>query len=315
MKPTIPDGEFMELYRTIGPSEISRRTKITLRNIHARRASLERKYGISIVVPDPKKARSIRPKQYPQRAVYDVQNGTVFVGSDFHLWPGSTSLMFHAFVTLCKEYKPKVVVLNGDVIDAPQISRHPPIGWESRPSLKDEIENAKERVHEIEKASGKAEKVWNLGNHDARYETRLATVAPEYAKIHGVHLSDHFPLWRCAWSTWINDDLVIKHRFKGGIHAPHNNTIWAGKSIVTGHLHSAKVIPFTDYNGTRWGIDTGCVAEPDHKAFIDYTEDNPKNWLSAFGIFTFKDGKLMYPELVTKWDDETVQFRGEVFKP
>ena len=83
--------------------------------------------------------------------------------------------------------------------------------------------------------------------------------------------------------------------------------------MVTGHLHSARVSPFTDYNGTRYGVDTGCVAEPDHKAFIDYTEDSPKNWRSATAFFTFKDGNLMMPELVTKWDDKRVQFRGELF--
>ena len=223
--------------------------------------------------------------------------------------------MHRALVTLCKEYKPKAIIANGDVIDAPSISRHAPIGWEHRPKLSDEIEAAKDRMHEITVAAGKAQRVWTLGNHDARFETRLATVAPEYAKIHGVHLSDHFSLWAPAWATWINNEVVVKHRFKGGLHAPHNNTMWAGKSMVTGHLHSARVSPFTDYNGTRYGVDTGCVAETDHKAFVDYTEDSPKNWRSAFGIFTFKDGQLMMPELVTKWDEKRVQFRGEVFAP
>ena len=311
-QPTIPDGEFIALFREHGAAETARRIGRDLRKVYQRRSNLENKLRISIVAPQ---ATSIRPKEYPQRATIKVPNGIVIVGSDFHYWPGAPPLMHKAFVTMCKALKPKAVVLNGDVIDAPQISRHPPIGWESRPTLKDEIENAKDLTHEISVACGKAEKTWNLGNHDARYETRLATVAPEYAKLHGVHLSDHFPLWRPAWSTWINNDLVIKHRFKGGIHAPHNNAMWAGKSMVTGHLHSAKVIPFTDYNGTRYGVDTGCVADPDHKAFIDYTEDNPKNWRSAFGVFTFKDGQLMYPELVTKWDENRVQFRGEVFAP
>jgi hypothetical protein len=48
-----------------------------------------------------------------------------------------------------------------------------------------------------------------------------------------------------------------KHRMKGGIHAAHNNTLHAGTTMVTGHLHSVKVTPFSDYNGTRWDVDTG----------------------------------------------------------
>jgi hypothetical protein len=88
----------------------------------------------------------------------------------------------------------------------------------------------------------------------------------------------------------------------------------AGKTMVTGHLHSQKVTPYTDYNGTRYGIDTGCVAETDHKAFTDYSEDNPKNWISGFAVLKFKDDRMLYPELVSKWSDDEVQFRGEIIR-
>jgi predicted phosphodiesterase len=270
--------------------------------------------GVQILGPRIQYERA-EPKSYPHRANLDVPNGIVIVASDAHYWPGPASLMHKALVSAIKEHKPKIVIMNGDVVDAPTISRHARIGWEERPALADEIENAKERMHEVAKVAGRAEKIWCLGNHDSRYETRLANVAPEYARIHGTSLQDHFPLWRPAWSCWLNDSVVVKHRWKGGIHAPYNNTVYAGKTMVTGHLHSARVTPFTDYNGTRYGVDTGCIAETDHKAFVDYTEDSPKNWRSAFGVFTFKDGQILYPELVTKWDDERVQFRGWVGKP
>ena len=110
--------------------------------------------------------------------------------------------------------------------------------------------------------------VWTLGNHDGRFETRLATVAREYAELHGVSLKDHFPAWGACWAAWINNDVVVKHRYKGGVHATHNNTMWAGKTIVTGHLHSAKVTPFDDYDGTRYGVDCGCLADPYGDQFL-----------------------------------------------
>ena len=156
--------------------------------------------------------------------------------------------------------------------------------------------------------------IWTLGNHDARFETRLATVASEYKGLNGIHLSDHFPIWEKGWSAWINDSVVCKHRWKGGVHATHNNTVGSGKTMITGHLHSQKVTPYTDYNGTRYGIDTGCVADVDHKAFLDYTEDGPKNWVSGFAVLKFRDGRMMYPELVSVWDAKSVQFRGDIIK-
>lgn len=147
---------------------------------------------------------------------------------------------------------------------------------------------------------------------NSRYETRLATVAPEYARVNGVHLRDSFPDWQPCWLVVINDSVVIKHRFRGGIHATHNNVLWSGKSIFTGHLHSLKVTPLSDYNGTRWGGDCGTLADPYGPQFADYTELNPVNWRSGFIVLTFVNGRLMWPEIVHVISDGQVEFRGEI---
>ena len=309
--------EFIKLYTTVGPTELAKRTKQAVRSVMKRRISLEKQFNI--VIKAQEGATSGRPPQaeHPQRAAVEVKDGIVLVGSDAHIWPGLDSVAMRAFIQFCKGVdgeKPKAVILNGDVLDFPGVSRHPPIGWETLPAVSDEIEAAKVTLGKIEAAAFKARKIWTLGNHDARFETRLATVAPEYAKINGVHLRDHFPLWEPCWSAWVNDSTVVKHRFKGGVHAVYNNAVYSGKHILTGHLHSAKVTPFTDYNGTRYGVDTGCLSSVQAKAFVDYSEDNPKNWISAFAVLTYRDGKLLWPELVSVYDTETVQFRGKLLK-
>jgi predicted phosphodiesterase len=238
----------------------------------------------------------------------------VLVASDMHYWPGEPSTAHRAFVKFCKKLKPDIVVMNGDVLDASSISRHPPIGWNKIPSVKEELEVCQKRLGEIAKVTLKAKKYWPLGNHDARFETRLAQVAPEFKDVHGISLADHFPEWTGCWSLHINSNTVIKHRYKGGIHAPYNNAVNAGVSIVTGHLHSQKVTPHTDYQGTRYGVDTGCLADPLADAFQDYLEDNPRNWRSGFCVLTYRNGCLLYPELVTVWDGNRVQFRGELIE-
>lgn len=307
------DRDFIELFKKYGPHETSRRLSCDVRAVYYRRTSLEQKYGQTIIGPINQSSRDAS-NDHPPRHHLDVKAGTVIIASDAHYWPGEPSTGHRALVKFCKELKPKAVIMNGDVMDFPQVSRHPPIGWESQPTVADEIENAKDRLHEIELAAGRgAQKVWTLGNHDARFETRLATVASEYARLNGFHLKDIFPQWIPCWSVWINNDVVVKHRFKGGIHATHNNTLAAGKSMVTGHLHSLKVTPYSDYNGTRFGVDGGCIADPDHAAFTDYTEDNPKNWRSGFAVLTFKDGEMLWPEVVSVMDKKRVQFRGEIY--
>lgn len=307
--PKHTDEEIIRLFTTVGATEAAARLGITERNIYKRRSHIEARLGRPINAP------SRGPvKEYPHRQTLEVRNGSVVIGSDFHIWPGKESTALRAFKKVCDDVRPAAVILNGDVLDFPKISRHPPIGWESAPNPKEEIEAAQDHLHDIATAARRARKLWPLGNHDARFETRLATVASEYKGLKGIHLSDHFPLWEKGWSAWINDTVVVKHRWKGGVHATHNNTLGAGKTMVTGHLHSQKVTPYTDYNGTRYGVDTGCVAETDHKAFVDYTEDAPLNWRSGFAVLTFKDGELLPPELVTKWSDDSVVFRGAVIR-
>lgn len=311
-KPACDEKTFIELVESIGIEKTARRLGIGTRNIYARRACIERRIGRQITPPDPRATR--HGVEHPHRACLDVHTGVVLIGSDAHLWPGPASTALRAFAKFCADMKPRAVILNGDVIDAATISRHPPIGWETRPTVQQEIEAAQEHLHAIEKAAGKAARIWTLGNHDGRFETRLATAAPEFAKIAGVHLKDHFPLWRAAWSCWINDDVVVKHRYRGGIGATRLNALNAGKSMVTGHLHSLKVTPLTDYNGTRYGVDTGCLADPSHKAFVDYTEDAPLDWRSGFVVLTFHKGRLLWPEVVSVFDAEHVEFRGSIIR-
>ena len=118
--------------------------------------------------------------------------------------------------------------------------------------------------------------------------------------------------WRACWATWINGHTVVKHRWKGGIHATRNNTVNAGTNIVTGHLHSLKVAPFSDYNGTRFGVDTGTLADPYGEQFADYTEISPVDWRSGFAVLTFHRSRLLWPEVAHVIDEGVVEFRGQV---
>lgn len=312
---------FVEKYRELGAAKLAKELGISERAVHGRRKSLENRMKVEIHGPPREFLYSRLHPEAPEFIPLEIDNGVVLVGSDAHYWPGQVTTAHLAMIHYAKLLKPKVVVMNGDVLDGGRISRHAPIGWEKRPNLIDEIEVCKLRLEEIEKAAPKGcRKIWTLGNHCARFETRIATIAPEYAGVHGVHLKDHFPKWETAWSVSINHKpkilggVVITHRWKSGMHAPHNNALWAGVSYVTGHLHSLKVQPISDLHGTRWGVDSGMMAEPYGSQFIDYTEANPVNWRSGIAVLTFVDGELLWPELVHVVGPETVDFRGERVK-
>lgn len=313
---SVNEKDFIALFEKHGGKGTADILGIALRNVMGRRAGIEKRRGVQIKNPKPRNTRPLDRSDAPLwRSTFEVETGHVIIGSDAHYWPGRVSTAHRAFVKLIGDIKPKAVIVNGDMVDGASISRHPPLGhaWEQCPSVIEEIETTQDRLHEIEKAAGKAHKFWNLGNHDQRFEMRLATSAREYAELKGFRLRDHFPLWQSTMATWINDAVVVKHRFKGGVHATHNNTVSAGKSIVTGHLHSLKVTPYTDYNGDRWGVDTGTMAEPNGDQFV-YGEDNPKNHRSGFAVLTFHKGRLLWPDVVHVISEDEVTFQGKVIK-
>ena len=311
------DEEFVRLVEQFGVAGAAKKIGCSIRAVGKRRRNIERNLKIYIKVP---RARSGPPspteslKDHPGRLETKMVDGNVLIGSDSHYWPGVISTAHRAFVYFNRELKPKIVVKNGDELDFPRISRHAPIQWENQPTVVSEIEAAVDRLHEVTEANKNATYYWPLGNHDARYETRLATVAPEYQGV-GFSLKTHFPRWKPCWSVWVNDDVVIKHRWANGIHAVYNNTLRSGKTIITGHLHSLKVTPWSDYNGTRFGVDCGTMADPYGPQFEGYLEDSPRNWVSGFVILTFVGGKLLWPEVVQVIDEKkgVVSFRGKLY--
>ncbi len=253
-------------------------------------------------------------KQYG-RLLIPLKDGVALIGMDAHYWPVAKSTGHRAFVAFAKELKPKVVGINGDVLDASTISRHPPIGWENFPSIADEIDVARDRLYEIKDAAPKrARKFWTLGNHDMRFNTRLATVAPEYKNVKGFRLKDHFASWETAWTVELGGKhgAIIKHRFKGGQNAAKNNALWSGRTVITGHLHRLGMQAVSDYGVTRWGVEGGMLGEPNHQAFKGYTEDNPLDWQAGFVVLTFRKGQLMMPELVHVRAQGVVEWRGSL---
>jgi hypothetical protein len=241
-------------------------------------------------------------------------DGTVIVFSDAHFIPGQRSTAFKGLLWAIQEFKPKAVICNGDAFDGSTISRHD-ITDQPQISVIQELKACQGALGEIEEAAKAARHnvklLFTWGNHDIRFGNRLAQHAPQFKEVLGFKLTDHIPDWDFCWAVWATDQCIIKHRYKGGIHATHNNAVSSGVSICTGHLHSLKVTPFSDYNGVRYGVDTGTLAETDGPQFT-YAELNPNNHRSGFVVLNFFNGELLWPEIVAKHSEDHIQFRGDV---
>jgi len=307
------DEDFIRLWNQYGSAAIlSRELGISIRNVYIRRRDVEKRHSIILAGTDLRSPDfQVSYANNNVRTGVNIPDGYILVASDCHYWPDVISTAHKAFVKVIKMVKPKMVIMNGDVFDGASISRHPVSGWEYTPTVKQELEACQERLGEIEKAAKGANLHWTWGNHDMRFNGRLASqVGDTWRGVEGMDLKDHFPRWKFSTSVMVNEKVMIKHRYHNGIHAVYNNTMKSGISVVTGHLHSLKVTPWTDYTGTRYGVDTGTLAAIDGNQF-DYSEDNPKNWRSGFAILNFIDYQMMPPELVQVIDDK-FYFRGEL---
>jgi len=262
-KPKISDEEFIDLWNKTGSvAGVAKILEMEYRSVFRRRRSIENRLGLVLSAVDERSPNFQVTYAYNNvRTNVALENGTIVVGSDCHYWPGIISTAHRAFVKIIKDLKPKMVVMNGDVFDGASISRHPVSGWESIPNVKQELETCQERLNEVENAAKGSALHWTWGNHDQRFNARLAAqVGDGFKGIVGMDLRDHFPMWKFSMSIMVNEHTQIKHRLYNGIHAAYNATLKSGVSTVNGHLHSLKVMPWTDLTGTRYGVDTGSLA-------------------------------------------------------
>ncbi|RPI71490.1 MAG: hypothetical protein EHM38_03795 [Geobacteraceae bacterium] len=302
MAKRISDEDFIQSWmKHKSPTLVCKELGINQRRVYERRLSIERRLGIAL--PTDNDTRFTRKKnEVPKhgfRAMKENVKGCVIIGSDGHFWPGERSVAFGAMINLIKELKPSMVIMNGDSFDGARISRHMPGGWASIPTVADELEAVKERHAEIESVvTPEANLIWCAGNHDSRFTSRWAQAAPEYIKVLGFDIVDHFPAWQFCWSIWLNENTIIKHRINQGVHGAYNNVVKSGKNIVTGHTHRLQATMWADYNGLRWGIETGTLSDfgPENDKYA-YAEDNPMNWSQGFVVLHFaSSGILLEPE-------------------
>jgi len=316
---TCTDTEFIQLWGQLqSATRLSEHLGISIRAVHLRRRNIEKEYHLSLnssdhrgIYYDKNRPKSFSPLKQIELGILD---GPIVVFSDAHFIPSQRTTAFKGLLYMIQTLAPVAVICNGDAFDGASISRHD-VTEQPATTVIQELKACQGALGEIEEVAKAARHnvklLWTWGNHDVRFGNRLAQHAPQYKEVLGFKLTDHFLDWEFCWAVWPTDDVIIKHRYKGGVHATHNNTVNAGVSIITGHLHSLKVTPFSDYKGVRFGCDTGTLAETDGPQFT-YAELNPSNHRSGFVVLNFFNGELLWPEIVAKHSEDHIQFRGDV---
>jgi hypothetical protein len=276
---------------------LSERLGVTERTTYKKRRATEKLLG--------KRLPSMsggEPLKYVPQATLDIQvSGTVLVASDLHHWPDHEPFAWFMLCEAVKQYKPAEVWLNGDIFDWATL-RFPRKGWEERPTAAEEMEAARDRTQALTKACDKvkAKKRVTMGNHDERFDKYLAQRAADIEGFPGSTFDSQIANWEQGWELYhslrVNEHMMVKHCWHGGVHSGYNNVLRSGVSMVTGHTHKLIARHWSDYRGVRWAIETGFIGEL-HGPQFGYGDGNPADWCPGFAVLHF-DGQHLDHELI-----------------
>lgn len=313
----VSSAEFVRIWEECGgsPARVREILGVDIRNVYQRRQRLEAR-GYELPTTSERAGNFGELFAYTPRIHWETRDGVAVAFSDRHWWPGDGITPAEAaLLALLHNLNPDLVVANGDVLDGARASKHPPLGWERKPGIADELAAVQVGMRRIADHCKRARKVRTVGNHDRRFDYHLSRVGPDYRGIVGTRLSDHLSDWEEAWALHVNHGIagghtVIKHKHGNGVTAARTNAIKAGVSMVTGHTHRLDAHPIETYGGRHWGVQCGTLSDP-RGPHTEYGEDAPDAGRAGFVVLTWRDWLLLPPELAEVDDAGVCWFRGQ----
>lgn len=260
----------------------------------------------------------------------------VVVGSDFHSY-FVDPFALRVFLDTLRIVGPNLVILNGDVFDFPQISRHRHLPGHFHLNLQQEIDFGVENIlRKVREAVPDAEIRMVIGNHEYRLVNYLADTAPALAELRTLRFGDLFRLdeleiglicrqsfltpsaaskKRDQQENWevIGDSLVVTHGVSCAKFAADEQLKRYQKSGTSGHTHRPQII-------TANSLGTGSLSwtsTPMMASFAvgrDYVSE-PSGWNMGFGVFSIYPAKrAVCPQLVLV-NEEFASFAGQTWVP
>jgi hypothetical protein len=318
MPQKITDSEFISVWSQAkgSPTVVAKLIGMTESNVYRRRRELADK-GVTLKTIQIKTTSSgvygwdKLPQQFPLEASLSIDTGKILCISDAHYWPGIITTAHIAAVEFAKQERPAIIAALGDMFDGATVSRHPPLGWEKSPRVIDELDACRDRMSDFERASPESQRVWHVGNHDARFDRTLAANTFQYEGLAGFSIADYFKSWNFTYMSKVNNQLGMRHRpVNGGVHSGYNSALKYGLSYAHGHLHQLRVAPVDNAHGRLWGVDCGHLAEPGGPQFA-YREGLTIGACSGFAVLSFIKGRIVDAE-ICHVNEMGAVFRGEL---
>lgn len=249
----------------------------------------------------------------------------VVIGSDFHSAFVDPFAM-RVFLDTIRLVDPEIVVLNGDVFDFPNISRHRHLPGHFHLNLNQEREQALNKImRPVREAAPNATIYFVIGNHEYRLVNYLADAAPALAdlpelrfdKFLSIHDLEMSLVCRSSFlaptagtrkqdmrENWIVllDSYVATHGMAFGKFPADAELARYAKSGTSGHTHRPQIISANTLGtGPLTWMSTPMMAS--FSVGKDYVT-GPSAWQMGFGVVSINPlKKLASPTLVIVHED------------
>ena len=179
---------------------------------------------------------------------YVISQSKILILSDLH-FPYQDNQAIRAAIKYGKEKKVTCILINGDLLDFANISRHEK-DWRMR-SVSQEFEAVREFLIELRSHFPKAKIVFKEGNHCERWEKYLYLKAPEIFDDSEFTLESRLQLASLKIDI-VKDKLPIKigkltvlhgHELQGGggVNPARATFLKTLKSVIIGHVHRTSI--------------------------------------------------------------------------
>jgi predicted phosphodiesterase len=260
--------------------------------------------------PRPKGKAGQKPKIPPSLAEswepFHVDAKRIGILSDIHI-PYHSEIAFGSAVAKLKAMKPDCLLLNGDIADFYQVSRHQRDPKNRR--FSEELRLVIEGLEWLRSEFPKARIIYKQGNHEERWDHFIWNRAPEIYDLAAVRI-DELTQCKRLGIEMIGDQLPIMlgklpvlhgHELPKGISSPVNAARGAymrtKHTVLVGHSHQTSAHPEPDMFHSETHVwSTGCLCDltPQYArvnrwnhgmAFVEVANDG------AFSVSNFRINK------------------------
>jgi predicted phosphodiesterase len=193
------------------------------------------------------------------------------------------------------DLRPHGLVLNGDIADLPEVSRHSAgsVAMLEGKRISETFAATKKFVERVTAAAGErcTKKHFIFGNHEDRLRRWLNSGDNAvFAGDEGFDLRIRFGL--AANGYIVHDDypeshirlgkLLVTHGKYEGKHCAHKHLDEYQTSILVGHTHTVQIYHGSTWDGQRVAVCQGMLGDTETEAF-SYKKP-PRRWVTGFSV-------------------------------